>query len=102
MVGLLAVISSVTLVVVAALNYLSSRATLQTLQLGMDWFGEKAGGLNRVYANLVEELSQLAPIYVSCYPNAGLPNPLSETGFDATPESMAPILRVPNDFGSGR
>src|SRR5439155_3790996 len=41
----------------------------------------------------VEELSQLAPIYVSCYPNAGLPNPLSETGFDATPESMAPILR---------
>jgi glycogen(starch) synthase len=34
------------------------RATLQTLQLGMDWFGEKAGGLNRVYANLVEELSR--------------------------------------------
>src|SRR5205085_2004330 len=32
------------------------------------------------------------PIYVTCYPNAGLPNPLSETGFDATPESMAPIL----------
>src|SRR5436309_3450640 len=40
----------------------------------------------------VEELSRLAPIYVTCYPNAGLPNPLSETGFDATPESMAPIL----------
>jgi glycogen synthase len=32
--------------------------TLQTLQLGMDWFGEKAGGLNRVYANLVEELAR--------------------------------------------
>jgi 5-methyltetrahydrofolate--homocysteine methyltransferase len=41
----------------------------------------------------VEELSQLAPIYTSCYPNAGLPNPLSETGFDATPESMAPVMR---------
>jgi 5-methyltetrahydrofolate--homocysteine methyltransferase len=41
----------------------------------------------------LEELSGLAPTYVSCYPNAGLPNPLSETGFDATPESMAPILR---------
>jgi 5-methyltetrahydrofolate--homocysteine methyltransferase len=41
----------------------------------------------------VEELSRLAPISVSCYPNAGLPNPLSETGFDATPESMAPVLR---------
>jgi glycogen synthase len=34
------------------------RATLQTLQLGMDWFGEKAGGLNRVYANLVGELAR--------------------------------------------
>src|SRR5205807_9536668 len=34
----------------------------------------------------VEELARLAPTYVSCYPNAGLPNPLSETGFDATPE----------------
>jgi 5-methyltetrahydrofolate--homocysteine methyltransferase len=41
----------------------------------------------------VEELSRLALIYTSCYPNAGLPNPLSETGFDATPESMAPVLR---------
>ena len=41
----------------------------------------------------VEEVSRLAPIAVSCYPNAGLPNPLSETGFDATPESMAPVLR---------
>src|SRR5207253_1751191 len=38
-------------------------------------------------------LSRLAPIPVSCYPNAGLPNPLSETGFDQTPETMAPILR---------
>ena len=32
MVGLLAVISSVTLVIVAALNYLSSRATLETME----------------------------------------------------------------------
>jgi len=41
----------------------------------------------------MEELASLAPIYTSCYPNAGLPNPLSETGFDETPEMMAPILR---------
>ena len=27
--------------------------------------------------------------YVHCYPNAGLPNPLSETGFDETPEITA-------------
>lgn len=35
-----------------------SCASLQTLQLGMDWFGEKAGGLNRVYAQLVAELAR--------------------------------------------
>ena len=32
--------------------------SLQTLQLGMGWFGEKAGGLNRVYAHLLDELSR--------------------------------------------
>src|SRR5205823_1169950 len=41
----------------------------------------------------IEELSHLAPCYVSCYPNAGLPDPLSETGFPETPESLAPQLR---------
>ena len=39
----------------------------------------------------VEELARLAPVYVSCYPNAGLPNELG--GYDETPESMAKILR---------
>jgi 5-methyltetrahydrofolate--homocysteine methyltransferase len=42
---------------------------------------------------LVEELSGLAPIYVSAYPNAGLPNPLLPTGFPETPETLAPQLR---------
>jgi 5-methyltetrahydrofolate--homocysteine methyltransferase len=42
---------------------------------------------------LIEELSSLAPIYVSCYPNAGLPNPLLPTGFPETPESLAPQLQ---------
>ncbi|MGC8669091.1 MAG: methionine synthase [Chthonomonadales bacterium] len=40
----------------------------------------------------VEEISRLAPTYVSCYPNAGLPNALSDTGYDATPSSMAAEL----------
>jgi 5-methyltetrahydrofolate--homocysteine methyltransferase len=35
----------------------------------------------------IEELSQIAPVYISCYPNAGLPNAFG--GFDETPESMA-------------
>src|SRR5262249_25256315 len=40
----------------------------------------------------IEELSRIAPIYVSAYPNAGLPDPLSPTGFPETPETMAPQL----------
>jgi 5-methyltetrahydrofolate--homocysteine methyltransferase len=35
------------------------------------------------------ELSRVADCYVSCYPNAGLPNPLSPTGYDETPENLA-------------
>ena len=34
----------------------------------------------------MEELSRIVDCYTSCYPNAGLPNPLSETGYDETPE----------------
>jgi 5-methyltetrahydrofolate--homocysteine methyltransferase len=35
----------------------------------------------------IEELSKLTPLFVSAYPNAGLPNAFG--GFDETPESMA-------------
>jgi 5-methyltetrahydrofolate--homocysteine methyltransferase len=38
----------------------------------------------------VEELSRLAPFFLSCYPNAGLPNAFG--GFDETPEMMARVL----------
>src|SRR5947207_3208643 len=41
----------------------------------------------------IEELARVAPVYVSAYPNAGLPDPLSETGFPETPESLAPKLK---------
>ncbi|CAN7549712.1 homocysteine S-methyltransferase family protein [Rhizobacter sp. LjRoot28] len=35
----------------------------------------------------IEELARAAgDTFISCYPNAGLPNPMSETGFDETPE----------------
>lgn len=40
----------------------------------------------------LEELSEKAKAAVSCYPNAGLPNPLSATGFDLGPEDMARFL----------
>jgi 5-methyltetrahydrofolate--homocysteine methyltransferase len=40
----------------------------------------------------LSELSEKADVAVSAYPNAGLPNPLSETGFDLGPEDMARYL----------
>ena len=40
----------------------------------------------------LEELSDKADVAVSAYPNAGLPNPLSETGFDLGPQDMARYL----------
>jgi 5-methyltetrahydrofolate--homocysteine methyltransferase len=42
---------------------------------------------------LIEELSRIAPVYVSAHPNAGLPNPLLPTGFPETPDTLAPQLR---------
>ncbi len=42
---------------------------------------------------LLEEFNGLAPIYLSCYPNAGLPNPLLPTGFPETAQTLAPQLK---------
>jgi 5-methyltetrahydrofolate--homocysteine methyltransferase len=44
----------------------------------------------------IEELSRVAgDTFISCYPNAGLPNPMSDTGFDETPEITG---RLVEDF----
>jgi 5-methyltetrahydrofolate--homocysteine methyltransferase len=41
----------------------------------------------------IEELSKVAAdTYVSCYPNAGLPNPMSDTGFDETPAVTGALM----------
>jgi 5-methyltetrahydrofolate--homocysteine methyltransferase len=37
----------------------------------------------------LSDLSEKADVAISCYPNAGLPNPLSPTGFDLAPADMA-------------
>src|SRR6266478_504933 len=41
----------------------------------------------------VEELARISPYFMSAYPNAGLPDPLSETGFPETAQSFAPKLQ---------
>jgi len=38
------------------------------------------------------ELARVADTYVSCYPNAGLPNPMSETGYDETPAETSRLI----------
>jgi 5-methyltetrahydrofolate--homocysteine methyltransferase len=41
----------------------------------------------------IEEMSRVASCYVSAHPNAGLPNPLSETGYDELPEKTARLVK---------
>ncbi len=42
----------------------------------------------------LQELAKVADdSFISCYPNAGLPNPMSETGFDETPDVTSRLLR---------
>ena len=42
----------------------------------------------------IQELHRVAPdTFISCYPNAGLPNPMSDTGFDETPDVTARLVR---------
>ena len=40
----------------------------------------------------IEELSRVADTFISCYPNAGLPNPMSDTGYDEAPETTAALV----------
>jgi len=46
--------------------------------------------LMRQYA---EEMATVCDTYTCMYPNAGLPNPMSDTGFDETPEMTSGFLR---------
>ncbi len=41
----------------------------------------------------LQALSKVADCAISCYPNAGLPNPLAPTGYDETPEMLAHELK---------
>ena len=47
----------------------------------------------------LEELGQKSDAFISAYPNAGLPNPLTETGFDLKPDDMARFMGEFADSG---
>ncbi|MBV9007731.1 MAG: homocysteine S-methyltransferase family protein, partial [Verrucomicrobia bacterium] len=65
--------------------FLTSIAHVQPLVVGLNC----ALGPDEM-SPFIEELARVAPTFVSAYPNAGLPDPLSETGFPETPETFAP------------
>jgi 5-methyltetrahydrofolate--homocysteine methyltransferase len=61
---------------------------LQPLAVGLNC--ALGAALMRPY---IQELAKVAgDTYISCYPNAGLPNPMSDTGFDETPEVTSRLL----------
>ena len=47
----------------------------------------------------IEELSKKADTWICVYPNAGLPNPMAETGFDETPADTSALLEEFADAG---
>ncbi|MDG2214685.1 MAG: methionine synthase, partial [Verrucomicrobiota bacterium] len=50
-------------------------------------------------APYIRELSRVSDAYVHCYPNAGLPNPLADTGYDERPADTSAALRDLADQG---
>jgi 5-methyltetrahydrofolate--homocysteine methyltransferase len=40
----------------------------------------------------IAELARVCDTAISCYPNAGLPNPMSDTGFDETPDITSALI----------
>jgi len=40
----------------------------------------------------ISELARICNVAIACYPNAGLPNPMSDTGFDETPDVTSTLM----------
>jgi 5-methyltetrahydrofolate--homocysteine methyltransferase len=47
----------------------------------------------------IQQLSKISDCFLSCYPNAGLPNPLSDTGYDELPKQTAEFLKEFSESG---
>jgi 5-methyltetrahydrofolate--homocysteine methyltransferase len=72
-----------------------SGQTLEAFWISISHFDLLSVGINcalgpKNMRPYVEELSQIAPVYISCHPNAGLPNEFG--GYDETPAEMAAVL----------
>jgi len=74
-----------------------SGQTLEAFWLSVSHAPLFAVGLNCGMAptelrSYVEELSRIAPLYTHAYLNAGLPNPLADSGYDWSPQQSADAL----------
>ncbi len=74
-----------------------SGQTLEAAYYSIRHFDPMAVGMNcalggEEMAPLMAEMSRYSECMISCYPNAGLPNPLAETGYDETPESFSSTM----------
>jgi 5-methyltetrahydrofolate--homocysteine methyltransferase len=74
-----------------------SAQTIEAFWIAMEHVKPLSIGLNcslgpDLMYPFLSELAEKADVAISCYPNAGLPNPLSPTGFDLGPEDMARSL----------
>jgi 5-methyltetrahydrofolate--homocysteine methyltransferase len=89
----LPVVASVTIVDQSGRNL--SGQTPEAFWISVSHAGLFSVGINcalgaRQMRPFIEEMARVAPLPVSCYPNAGLPNAFG--GFDETPERMAADL----------
>ncbi|MDR3750531.1 MAG: homocysteine S-methyltransferase family protein [Terracidiphilus sp.] len=74
-----------------------SAQTIEAFWIAMEHVKPLSVGLNcslgpDLMYPFLAELAEKADVAISCYPNAGLPNPLAATGFDLGPEDMARYL----------
>src|SRR5450631_4575398 len=74
-----------------------SAQTIEAFWIAVEHMNPLSVGLNcslgpDLMYPFLSDLSEKADAAISCYPNAGLPNPLSETGFDLGPQDMARYL----------
>ena len=80
---------------------LISAQTVDAFWTAVEHVNPLAVGLNcslgpQLMYPFLSELAEKANVAISCYPNAGLPNPLAPTGFDLGPEDMGRYL---GEFG---
>lgn len=73
-----------------------SGQTLEAFYISVNYARPLSVGLNCALGGkqmrpYIEELSKIASCYVSCYPNAGLPNAMAE--YDEAPEDTAGVLK---------